>query len=159
MESRFQPSRLLPPVFLILGLVLVSYLVNPEPWHHLSVFAKAAFGGTALVFALLMLVLRGRSYLRMDMRGLEVHRGFGAPEFFPWQDVEGCTVIRKRFLFVPIVSSIGVKLRPGARPRNPVRRAAGAMLGYDATFPAWFDQSAVEIAEKIETMRQRYRVA
>jgi hypothetical protein len=154
MTLRFQPARLLTPVLLVLILVAVSYWVNPEPWKHLGLREKLLFGGAALVFAGLMVGMRTRSYLRMEERGLEIKYVFGAARFYAWRDIEAVRIVKKRIFLIPVLSSIGLKLREAARPTNAVRRAAGGLVGYDVSFLAVYDESAEEIAEKIASFKR-----
>ena len=156
MVMRFQPARLLPPVFLLLALVGISYWLNPEPWHHLSAGTKGLFAFAGLVFAGLGLAMRRRGYLRIDEQGLEVQYLAGKPRAYGWNDIVSVVVIRKRVLLIPVMHSVGLTLRDGTQGVSAVQRVTGGVLGYQSTFPAWFDESAVEIAERINfVLRQR----
>ncbi len=149
MTYRFQPFRLMPPIALLAALCAISYWLNPEPWHHLSVATQAIFAAVLVVFAILMIVLRNQLFLRIDERGIEVKYAFGMTRLYAWADIESALIVRKRVLLVPVMSSIGLNLRQGARPANAVLRAAGAITGYSASFPAFFDLSPTEIIERI----------
>ncbi|MCU1322343.1 MAG: hypothetical protein JWM43_1992 [Acidobacteriaceae bacterium] len=157
MVYRFQPTRLMTPLVVLCGLCAVSYWLNPEPWHHLSFATQALFAAALIVFAALMLLLRSRMSLRIDERGIEVFYPIGAPRFYAWAEIEAARIIRKRIFLIPVMSSIGLNLREGARPTNAVLRAAGAVNGYNASFPAFFDLSDTEILERIAFYKSQYQ--
>jgi hypothetical protein len=90
----------------------------------------------------------------MDETGLEIKYLTGKPRHYAWREIEGARIFRKRMLLVPVMSTIRLKLRPSARPTNSVQRAAGSVMGYDASFLAAYDESAEEILEKIEMFRR-----
>ncbi len=156
MTLRFQPARLMTPVLFVLCLVALSYWLNPEPWHHMSMPTELLFAGAALIFVGLMVAMRTRSHLRMDERGLEIQYLWGAPRLYAWRDIENAQVFHKRLFLVPVLSMIRLKLRQQARPANPVQRAAGNVMGYDATFLAVYDESAEQILEKIQMFRRNH---
>ncbi|RXH57915.1 hypothetical protein [Granulicella sibirica] len=150
MTSRFQPTRLTTPILLFLCVAAVSYWLNPEPWRHLTFQTELLFGGSAVVLILLAIVMRNTMYLRMDERGLEIKYVVGAPRLYTWDDIESAYIFKVRFLRLPMFSSVHLRLRPGLRSSNPVSRVAGAINQSDASIPAFFDESAEEIIEKIE---------
>lgn len=147
------------PVIFILCLIALSYWLNPEPWHHMSLLTEVMFGGALLILVALGVAGRTRSYLRMDERGLEIRYLVGKPRLYAWRDIEGARVFRKRLLLIPVMATIRLKLRPSARPANSVQRAAGRVMGYDASFLAAYDESAGEILEKIEMFRRNHGAA
>jgi hypothetical protein len=147
------------PVIFILCLIAFSYWLNPEPWHHLTLLTQLTFAAAFLTFVGLAVMARSRSYLRMDERGLEIKYLAGKARVYAWRDIEGARIFRKRFFLVPVMSTIRLKLRPAARPVNAVQRAAGGVMGYDASFLAAYDESAEEILEKIEMFRRNHGAA
>jgi hypothetical protein len=147
------------PVIFILCLIALSYWLNPEPWRHMSLLTEMTFAGALLILVVLGVAARSRSYLRMDERGLEIKYLVGQPRFYAWRDIEGALVFRKRLFLIPVMSTIRLKLRPSARPANSVQRAAGSVMGYDASFLAAYDESAQEILEKIEMFRRNHGAA
>ena len=149
MISRFQPARLLTPILIFVCVCAFSYLLNPDPWRHLSPGTEAIFAASLLVLILLMVTMRNRLYLRIDERGLEIKYVVGAPRFYSWDDIESAHIFRKRVLLLPVMCTIRLKLRQQARSTSTLRRGASAISGYDATFPAFFDLSATEIMERI----------
>lgn len=150
MLYRFQPARLMPPVLLLAALCGVSYWLNPAPWHHLTFSTQAIFAAAFAVFAILMITLRSRSWLRIDERGIEVKFATGTPRFYAWQDIVSAGIGKKTIFLVPISSSIQLQLDPTAKPTNAIQKAASAINRYDATFPAYFDISPTEILERIQ---------
>lgn len=154
MVSQFQPARLLTPVLVFFVLAGVSYWINPVPWQHMSARTEATLALSGLFIAALIVVLRRKLYLRIDERGLEVQLAAGAPRIYAWKDIEAVKIVRLRFLLMPLTSSIHLRLRPGLRSGSVVRKAAGAVTGSDASFPAFFEESAEEIVEKIEFFRR-----
>lgn len=150
MISRFQPTRLMTPLVVLFGLCAFSYWLNPEPWHHLTLASQALFATVLIVFATMMIVLRSRMFLRIDERGIEVRYPIGSPRFYAWSNIESARIARKRMFLIPVMSSIQLYLRQGALPTNPILRAAAAVNGYSASFPAFFDLGATEILERIE---------
>ena len=76
-------------------------------------------------------------------------------EFTVWSDIESASIFRVRFLLIPMMSSIHLRLRSTSGSAGGVRRAAGALVGWNVSFPAFFDWSAEEIMEKIEFYRRR----
>jgi hypothetical protein len=157
MISRFQPTRLITPLLIILCICAFSYWLNPDPWRHLTSTTNALFAASFLVFIILMITMRNRLYLRIDERGVEIKYAVGAPRFYPWADIESARIFRKRFLLIPVMSTIRLNLRPQARPTNAIRKAASAVTGYDATFPAFFDLSATEIIERITFYKSQHQ--
>ncbi len=155
MVARFQPSRLITPLLLFLVVIAASYLLNPEPWRHLSVSLKVYFAGIVLFFIALIALLRNKMYLRIDERGLEIKYVVGSPRFYTWSDIESARIFKVRFLLIPLTSSIHLQLRPGLRSSNPVRKAAGALTGSSTSFPSFFDESAEEIVEKINFFKRQ----
>ena len=156
MTLRFQPGRLMTPVMFFLVLIAVSYWLNPEPWHHLSLLSQLLFAGALLVLTALMIAMRRRSYLRFDERGLEIQSLAGAPRLYAWQDIESARVYKKRVLMVPVLSTIRLTLRQKARSENAARRAARSISGFDATFLAVYDESAEQILEKIQMFQRNH---
>ena len=155
MTLRFQPARLMTPVLFVLCLIAFSYWLNPEPWHHLTLSTELLFAFAVLTFAGLMIAMRTRTHLRMDERGLEIQYLWGAPRLYAWPDIESARVFKKRMLLVPVLSTIRLRLRPGARSANAVRRAVGGLVG-DVSFLAAYDESAEQILEKIEMFRRNH---
>ena len=150
MTSHFQPTRLLTPVLLFLLIVAVSYWLNPGPWHHLTLQSKLLFAASALAVLILIAAVGNTMYLRIDERGLEIKYAIGPPRLYAWGDIESARIVKARFLLIPMLSSVHLRLRPGLRSTNPIRRLAGAVNHSDASIPAFFDESAEEIIEKIE---------
>lgn len=144
------------PVLFLLVLVALSYWLNPEPWRHLNLITKVTFAGGLLVLAGLAWAMRERSYLRIDERGIEIRYLVGAPRSYAWRDIESAHIFKKRMLMVPVLSTIQLKLRPEARPANTVRRAAGSLVGYDATFLAAYDDDADKILETIRLFQRNH---
>jgi len=137
--------------FLILALLAgFSYCLNPAPWHHMSAGTEAVFAGTGVLLVILTTVMRKNMYLRMDERGLEVKYAVGAPRTYAWPEIESAKIVRFTFLRIPMTSSIHLRLRRDLRSQNVVRKMAGGVTGSDASFPAFFDESAEEIVEKIQ---------
>jgi hypothetical protein len=149
MLYRFQPTRLLTPILVFLGICAISYWLNPEPWHHLSLATQSLFALAALIIVVLMITLRNRLYLRIQDHGLEIKYATGAPRLYAWADIQSARIVTRRIFLVPVLTSIGLTLTPEARAANVVRRAARTVVGYDATFPAVFDLSAPEILDRI----------
>jgi hypothetical protein len=133
MLSRFQPTRLTTPVLILLAIAGVSYWANPEPWHHLSPAVQATFAVSLLVVIALALVARGRMTLRVDERGIQVCYLVGAPRQYSWKEIEAAGLFKLRFLRIPLAYSIHLRLSNGGR----------------ASIPAFFEESAPEILEKI----------
>jgi hypothetical protein len=155
MITRFQPTRLMTPVLIFLCICAFSYWVNPVPWHHLDLTTKTLFAFAALVLVGLVIALRNRLYLCIDDRGLKIQYPFGAPRFYAWADIESARIFSKRIFLIPVISTIRLTLHPGARSSDPVRRAASFVTRSDATFPAFFDLSAAEILERINSYKIR----
>jgi hypothetical protein len=156
MTLRFQPARLMTPVIFILCLVALSYWLDPEPWRHMSLLTETTFAGALLILVGMAVAARSRSYLRMDERGLEIKYLAGKPRVYAWMDIEGARIFKKRLFLVPVMSTIRLKLRATVRPANAMQRAAGSVMGYDASFLAAYDESAEEILEKIEMFRRNH---
>lgn len=154
MNSRFQPLRLLRPFLILLFLAAVSYWLNPVPWQHLGPETKILFGVTALVVAVLIATVRTRMHLHIDERGIEIKYAVGATKRYAWNDIESASIFRVRFLLIPMTSSIHLKLAPQARSADATRQFASAITGSNVSFPAWFDESAEEIIEKIEFFKR-----
>jgi len=133
MHSRFQPFRLLTPFLILLVICALSYWLNPTPWRHLSIVSKSLFAGSALVVIGLLLTLRNRMYLRMDARGIEIQYIAGTPRFYAWGDIDSARIFKVRFLMIPMTSSIHLRLKQGSTK----------------TIPAFFEESAEEMVEKI----------
>jgi Bacterial PH domain len=139
MTSRFQPFRLLRP-FLILALICVgSYWLNPEPWHHLSMSTKLLFGGSLLVVVVLLLTLRNRMFLRIDEQGVTIQYIAGAPRFYAWSAIDSVRIFKVNFLMIPMTSSLHLRMKSGSV----------------ASIPGFFDESAQEIAEKINFFKRQ----
>ena len=155
MVSRFQPTRLTTPFLILLVIAAVSSWVNPAPWQHLSVLTEALFAGGVVVLIGLIVLFRDRMYLQIDESGIKVQLAFGAPRIYVWSDIESASIFRVRFLLIPMMSSIHLRLRSTSGSAGGVRRAAGALVGWNVSFPAFFDWSAEEIMEKIEFYRRR----
>jgi hypothetical protein len=149
MLYRFQPARLMPPVLLLAAMCAVSYRLYPESWHHLTRNTQVIFAVCFLTFAILMIILRNRCWLRIDERGIEVKFATGTPRFYDWQDVVSARISRKTVMLIPFFSSIQLQLRPASQPANVLRQAASAVGGFDATFPSYFEISPTEILERI----------
>lgn len=146
MISRFQPTRLTTPVLILLVIAAVSYWANPEAWQHLSMGTEALFAGSLIAIAGMIVLFRRRMYLQIDERGIEVQLAVGAPRTYLWQEIESAGIFRVRFLLIPLMSSIHLRLRS----TGVLRGVAGRIAGFNASFPAFFDWSAEEIMEKIE---------
>lgn len=139
MTSRFQPFRLLTPFVILLLIGVASYWLNPEPWHHLSMVTKLLFAGTLLVVIVLAVVLRNKMYLRIDERGVTIQYIAGAPRFFAWSAIDSVRIVRIRFLLIPMASSIHLRMKSGSV----------------STIPAFFEESAQDIAEKINFFKRQ----
>lgn len=140
----------MPPVLLLAALCGVSYWLNPESWHHLSLSTQLVLAAAFAVFAILMIVMRNRSWLRIDERGIEVKFATGTTRFYAWQDIISAGIGQKRIFLVPVFSSIQLQLSPTAKPTNTLEKAAWVINRYDATFPSYFDISPTEILERIQ---------
>lgn len=154
MTLRFQPARLMMPFLILAVVAAVSFWLNPGSWKRLSLFDEVVFGGVAVVLAGLLVAIRKRLYLRMDERGLEIRYVMGEARVYAWRDIEAVRIVKKRILFIPVLSTIGLKLRETARPANRLRRAASDLVGYDVSFLAVYEESAEEIAETIASFRR-----
>lgn len=139
MYSRFQPFRLLTPFLILLVFCAVSYWLNPTSWRHLSLVSKGLFAGSALVVIALLLALRNRMYLRMDERGIEIQYIAGAPRFHAWSDIDSVRIFKVRLFMIPMTSSIHLRLKQGSTK----------------SFPAFFEESAQEIVEKINFFKRQ----
>ena len=155
MTLRFQPARLMTPVLFVLVLIAFSYWFNPQPWRHLTLSTELLFAFALVTFAGLMIAMRTRSHLRLDERGLEIQYLWGAPRLCAWPDIESARIFKKRMLMVPVLSTIRLQLRPGARSTNSIQRAFGGLVG-DVSFLAVYDESAEQILEKIEMFRRNH---
>jgi hypothetical protein len=154
MISRFQPLWLIRMFLIFLPLFAVSYWLNPNSWHHLSIAADGLFAASFLALVVLIVVMRNRMYLRLDEQGLEIQFAVGAPRSYKWADIDSVSIVRIQFL-ITLASSIRLQLRPGVRPANIVDKATAAIIGPSVSFPAFFDETAEEIVEKIEMFKRR----
>ena len=153
---RFNGAKLLLLFAPLACLVVVSMLVDFEPWRHGPLWVDLAFAGVVLFLVIACLVFPRRLFVHLTPEGLTVQY-LANRRSFSWDEISNFRVVEgPKIYHMPTGRRVVFDLAEDSPHWSTALRLAAVINRYDFCIISCLDVSADELASMLNAWQQHY---